>query len=364
MLKIALAFALCSASVLSAQSRVDLLQRVADHYKNASTFAVIGTATAPIPGTSWRVSYEYNTEGAQPAFLPLDVRKPTQRVISIVGKMQVTQADPSATDPKPPSHFGLLPMGQSTEVATRLVDAQKTGDETITVQGHAYACEVIEAVYDYSPEFKPKSAIVRKRLWIAPVELLVLRETKSGGDGLEWIGDVTSLSFDEPPSQRMVQALQRSAAQLKDRSDWVGRAVPDLTLQQLSGGSIKLSAFRGRPVLLDFWGSYCGPCRRTTLYAQDLESRFHAFGLAVLTLTQDTPADAKLWTSHYNVTLPVLLDADGTAFKAFDVQGVPVTILIDADGKIARYWVGLDDPATMESDVKEKAAAVRPHPSQ
>lgn len=356
MRKTALAL-LLSSSCLGAQSRIELLQRVAEHYKNANTFAVKGTATAPIAGTSWQVSYDYNTEGAQPAFLPLDVRKPIPRVITVVANVKMTRADSTATDPKPPSHFSMLPLGQATEIATRLTEAQKTGEETVTIQGHAYPCELIEAVYDDSPEFKPKSHIEHKRLWIAPEELLVLRETRSGPDGMEWTGEVRSFSFDEAPSPHMVEALH--ASEPKDRSDWVGRAVPDLTLQQLSGGPIKLSSLLGRPILLDFWGSYCGPCRRTTLYAQDLEARYKSSGLAVLTLTEDTPADAKLWADHYHVTLPVLLDADGAAFKAFDVRGVPVTILVDTDGKIAHYWVGLDDPATMESEVKEKAAAVQ-----
>ncbi|KAA6464649.1 TlpA family protein disulfide reductase [Acidobacteria bacterium AB60] len=353
---------LCSATLLAAQSRADLLKKVAARYKSADTFAVKGTATAQIEGTSWKVTYEYNTEAAQPSFLSLDVRKSTQQVISMVGKMTITQTDSKATDPKPDGKsFALLPLGQSTEVATRLIDAQKTGEETVTIQGHAYACEVIEAVYDYSPEFKPKSAIEHKRLWIAPDDLIVLRETKRGPDGMKWTGEVTSFSFDQPPSERLVQALQRFAAQPKDRSDWAGRAAPDLSLQQLSGGSVQLSGFRGRPVLLDFWGSYCGPCRRTTLHAQDLKSRYESQGLAVLSLTQDTPADAKLWTDHYHVTLPVLLDPDGAAFKAFEVEGVPVAILIDADGKIAKYWVGLDDPTTMDSQVNETVSTAGAH---
>jgi peroxiredoxin len=60
----------------------------------------------------------------------------------------------------------------------------------------------------------------------------------------------------------------------------------------------------------------------------------------VLTLTQDTAQDAKLWTDYIHVSLPVLLDPDGGAFKAFDVQGVPVTILVDENGKVVHYWVG------------------------
>lgn len=76
---------------------------------------------------------------------------------------------------------------------------------------------------------------------------------------------------------------------------------------------------------------------------------YQASNLMVLTLTQDTAEDAKLWTDHYHVNLPVLLDPAGTAFKAFDVQGVPVAILVGEDGKVVHYWVGLDDLSAMDS---------------
>jgi hypothetical protein len=64
------------ASSLFAQSRVDLVQRVADRFKNANSFDVKGTASAVIPGSSWRATYDFETQGAQPAFLPLTVRDP------------------------------------------------------------------------------------------------------------------------------------------------------------------------------------------------------------------------------------------------------------------------------------------------
>ena len=86
------------ASSLSAQSSIDLLQRVADHFNNANTFVVKGTASAAVPGTSWRASYEFETQGAQPAFLPLSFRGPSMKVISRVGKLSQTLAVPGATD--------------------------------------------------------------------------------------------------------------------------------------------------------------------------------------------------------------------------------------------------------------------------
>ena len=195
--------------------------------------------------------------------------------------------------------------------------------------------------------------ITHKHLSVAPNDLLVLRETNTV-DGIDWTAGVTAFSFDRPPSEAMVKALQQIAAQPKDRPDWVGRPVPDLTLPQLSGVPVKLSELRGKPVLLDFWGSYCAPCKHTTLHAQELANRYKSSGLTVLTITQDTAQDAKLWTDYNHVNLPVLLDPDGLAFKAFDVQGVPVTILVDENGKVVHYWVGLDDLSSMDSLLSAK----------
>jgi peroxiredoxin len=242
-----------------------------------------------------------------------------------------------------------VPFGSFGDLARHLVDAQKIGTESIALQGHVYSCEIIDAIYDLSPEFKPHSLIEHRRISIDPSTLWVLRETRPNDTVGEWTATVTSITIDKPPSQEMIRALQDSASRPKDRRDWVGRPMPALTLMQLSGTPVNLADLRGKPVFLDFWGSYCPPCKPGTLMAQEFKKRYQSSGLVVLTVTQDTAEDARLWTSYNHVTLPVLLDADGAAFKAFEIGGIPEAIFIDAQGKVVRYWTGVDDPASIES---------------
>lgn len=338
-------------SPLAAQSRAPLLQRVADRFENANSFSVKGVSSAALPGSSWRVAIDFETEGAQPAFLPLNARGPSIEVISTSGKATETRIRADAHDPKPQRNIMPVSMGRYNELAQHLIEAQQVGTETVTVQGRTHRCEIIAATYDDSPQFKPHSKIRRERYWIDPADLLVVREMRSGPEGLQWTADVTSTSFDQPPSKTMVDFFKRIAAGPKDRPQWIGRPVPDLTLSQLGGASVNLRKTRGQTVLLDFWNSYCGPCTIATRHAQDLENRYRSSGFRVLTLTQDSAHDAKLWSGHYHVNLPILLDPNGAAFRAFDVHGVPVTILIGADGKVVHYWIGLEDPAQIDSIV-------------
>ena len=331
-----------------AQSRVDLLQRVAHRYESADSFEVKGTASVHLPGTSWKVSYSFDAQGMQPAFLPLDVHTSSMQDLESVGGFTHTRTDPHAIDPFPDKPFSMDAFGAYQRLTKRMLDAKKIGTETITIDGSAHSCEIIDASYDDSPPFRPHSSITHRRFWIDPAGLIILREQRSSGS-LDWTAEVTFFSFDQPVSAETVKALQCIANQPKDRPDWVGRALPDLTFQQLSGPPIKLTDLLGKPVLLDFWASYCPPCKVATLHAQELAERYQTSGLRVITFTQDNADDAKLWAAYNHVTLPIVLDQDQTAFKAFDVNGIPVTILADGNGKIVHYWIGFDDPAEMDA---------------
>ena len=106
---------------------------------------------------------------------------------------------------------------------------------------------------------------------------------------------------------------------------------------------MNLASLHGKPVLLDFWGSYCPPCKTATLHAQMLAERYKTSGLTVITFTQDNLNDAKQWAIHKHLTLPSVLDPEKGVFSAFHINGIPELIFADADGKIVHYWVGTED---------------------
>jgi peroxiredoxin len=332
-----------------AQSTVQLLKRVAQHYASAKSFEVQGTASALLPKTSWKVGYSFDAQGVQPTFLPLDVHASSLKDLVTVGAPTHIRIDPQAKDAFPEKSFASMePFGTYQQLTNRIVDATQTGSETINVDGHAHACKIIDASFDSSPEFRPHSTTEHRRFWVDPAELVVLREQRTL-DNLDWTADVTRYTFDQPVSAETVQALRDIAQQPRDRPEWVGRALPNLTFQQLSGPPIKLIDLRGKPVLLDFWESYCPPCKVATLHAQELAKNFRDSGLTVITFTQDNADDARLWAAYNHVTLPIVLDKDEAAFKAFDANGVPILILADENGKVVHYWTGFDNPAEMDA---------------
>ncbi|MDE3200042.1 MAG: TlpA family protein disulfide reductase [Acidobacteriota bacterium] len=340
-----------AATAVSAESPMDQLKRTAEYYRTIDSFDVKGTVTANIPETSWQGTYEYETEGAQPRYLPMDVHSSTLQTVTRVGAFKLQRVVNGATDPKPDIETGLPAFGEFDHLTDHLVSAQKVGTAVIPFEGKNHLCDVIDAEYDFSPDFKPHTQVEHHTIVIDPATLAVLRETRPDPKVGEWIATVTSFTVHQSPSAMLLDALQKISHQPNEKSKWIGREVPDITLKQLVGPSVDLAKLRGKPVLLDFWGSYCVPCKRATLMAQGFARRYQSSGLQVLTITQDSPQDAKGWTAFNHVTLPVLLDEDGSAFKAFDIEGVPDAILINSDGKVARYWVGFDDKAKMESDL-------------
>ncbi len=124
-------------------------------------------------------------------------------------------------------------------------------------------------------------------------------------------------------------------------SPLVGSRAPDFTLPTLEGGSIHLEELRGRPVLLNFWASWCGPCR---LEMPDIQARAEKWGdqLVVLGVNYDEPrADAQSFVDEMGVTFPILLDGGKRVSRQYLVQGLPTTVILDADGIVRIRHVGL-----------------------
>ena len=119
----------------------------------------------------------------------------------------------------------------------------------------------------------------------------------------------------------------------------VGRAAPDFRLRTIGGGEVKLSDFRGRFVLVNFWASWCTPCRGE---APALEAvHLGNAGVVVLGVNQqETEAAAKKFQSEFALSYPLALDRSGEVAQAYRVPGLPITVLVDKDGVIVRMFAG------------------------
>ena len=122
-----------------------------------------------------------------------------------------------------------------------------------------------------------------------------------------------------------------------------GAPAPDFTLERIDGGSLQLSDLRGRAVIVDFWDTWCPPCRRALPHLQELHDeygdRLTVVGVAFGRDGRDAVAE---FLAKNNLTFPcVLMDEDyATAQQWGGLQSIPTTFLIDADGVVREKWVG------------------------
>ena len=133
-------------------------------------------------------------------------------------------------------------------------------------------------------------------------------------------------------------------------------AAPDFTLKSLSGENIRLGDYRGQVVLLNFWASWCAPCRQEMPLLNDLHRRYAALGFSVIgvNVEQDDTA-ARRWLEKTPVDFPILFDTDNRVSQRYDIRAMPTTVLIDRDGNVRHlhhgYVPGLE--ATYQQQARE-----------
>ncbi len=137
-----------------------------------------------------------------------------------------------------------------------------------------------------------------------------------------------------------------------------GRAAPNFALRDLDGERTELADFRGRHVLLNFWASWCGPCRGETPDLQALQQRAGGASFTVIGVNQqESPGDARSFAEQFGVTYPVLLDRSGEVSNAFRVgRGLPVSVLVSPEGVVLRTYMGrvsAEDLAAIEAEYLE-----------
>ena len=134
-----------------------------------------------------------------------------------------------------------------------------------------------------------------------------------------------------------------------------GRRVPApaVNLQRLEGGgAASLSDYRGKVVVLNFWASWCAPCRDESPLLQRWHTRIRSRGGTVLGVNAlDVRSDARAFVREYGLTYPMLRDGSTNSGEAFGVVGYPETFVIDRRGRIAAVRRGPVDGADLRRDV-------------
>ena len=130
------------------------------------------------------------------------------------------------------------------------------------------------------------------------------------------------------------------------------RKAPDLVLPDLAGKTVALASFRGKPVLLNFWATWCDTCREEMPDLEALHGRLSPKGVVILGVSMDENAYTAVppFLKEHKITFPIVI-ADRKASASYAVRGLPAAFLIDPEGRIARRWVGKLDVRAAENDI-------------
>ncbi|MDY6839455.1 MAG: TlpA disulfide reductase family protein [Thermodesulfobacteriota bacterium] len=130
---------------------------------------------------------------------------------------------------------------------------------------------------------------------------------------------------------------------------------PHFVVQDLRGKTLRLEDLRGKVVLLNFFATWCGPCRREIGELVKLYEKFRERGLEVVGVSLDMEGAAVLppFVKHYNITYPVVIGTRKMVVDYGGISGVPTSFIIDRDGMIAEHFVGLRPAQVLEASVVE-----------
>lgn len=133
----------------------------------------------------------------------------------------------------------------------------------------------------------------------------------------------------------------------------VGRTAPQFTLQDLAGREVSLEDYRGKIVILDFWATWCGPCRMTMPMLDDIQKEYTG-KMSILAINLQEPKDVvREYIMRQGLHSEVLLDEDGSVGRQYGAAAIPMQLLIDQDGIIRYIVTGVENPRVIKGEINK-----------
>jgi thiol-disulfide isomerase/thioredoxin len=234
-------------------------------------------------------------------------------------------------------------------LVTRFVHLRKVAplaefvrEDTLKVSGRKVNCAVIQ--------------MMAREYWIDTSRFLILKEVEvirkkiqGGGElttktSVTWKdADINSavddsvFAFTPPDKAKEVELLD---IPWQRRVTLTGTHATDFGLKDLEGNEVTLSSLRGKVVLLNFWATWCPPCRKELPTIEALHKEFSGKGLVILGVNDEEKGTVRGFVKQNGYTFPTLLDTKSQAQKAYRAYSIPTLVLIDRQGLIVNHLVG------------------------
>ncbi len=150
-----------------------------------------------------------------------------------------------------------------------------------------------------------------------------------------------------------------AATSLASSNSMIGKPAPDFALKSSTGQNLRLSEYRGEVVMINFWATWCGPCRQEMPLLDDLYNRYERVGFKLLGVNIDDDSRRAMdMMAELGVNFPVLFDATKDVSKLYEVNAMPVTVILDREGNVRHVHQGYK-PGYEEKYLNEVRALLR-----